>query len=97
MTEERIQELIAKGAKRWTKGNNDRLYVDAYKLGLETSRYKTGNICSAQWQGETISNSQANKLIGASIYYNLKTDKVSIAYTGNLNNLTEVVENFFSK
>ena len=58
MTEQMIAELEAKGFKRWTKGNLDRLYINAAQLGLVCQYYKTGNIRHAEFNGESISNSQ---------------------------------------
>lgn len=57
---------IAEVGNRWqVKG--DRLYLsDDFKLkalGLEVQYYKTGNICGATQNGETISNTKATKLI----------------------------------
>jgi len=62
MDEKKIEKLIEKGAKRWTKGGFDRLYVDAELLGLDLDYYKSGNISSATWKGEAISNSEAGRL-----------------------------------
>lgn len=44
-----------------------RYYVnDAWRLGgLEVERYKSGNICAAQLDGEEISNSEAGRLVNA--------------------------------
>lgn len=62
-----IDTMTAIGGSRWTKNGHDRVYVNdwASLAGIETSRYNTGNICSATYQGETISNSQAYKLLGS--------------------------------
>ena len=76
MTEERIQELINKGFKRWTKGNLDRLYINATQLGLNCTYYKTGNISGAWFNGEEISNSEARRMKGAKTYIDIKTGKV---------------------
>ena len=52
--------------KRWQKNGHDRVYLYdwAELAGIETTRYNTGNISSACYQGEGISNSQAYKLLG---------------------------------
>jgi hypothetical protein len=61
-----VDTMTAIGGKRWTKNGHDRVYLNnwAELAGLETSHYNTGNISSASWQGEAISNSQAYKLLG---------------------------------
>jgi hypothetical protein len=61
-----IETMTAIGGSRWTKAGHDRVYINGWAAfaGLETSHYGTGNIASASYQGETISNSQAAKLLG---------------------------------
>src|SRR5690349_1689450 len=61
-----VETLTAIGGSRWTKAGHDRVYINAWAAlaGLETTRYNTGNISSATYQGEDISNSQAYKLGG---------------------------------
>ena len=76
MTEERIKELEEKGFKRWTKGNLDRLYINASQLGLVCEYYKTGNISDAEFDGVQISNSRAYKMKGAKTYVDIKTGTV---------------------
>ena len=80
MTENRITELTNKGFKRWTKGNLDRLYINASQLGLECQYYHTGNISSATFRGEHISNSQAYRYKAAKTYIDIKTDRVMSDY-----------------
>lgn len=58
--------MTAIGGNRWTKNGHDRVYLNNWTdfAGIETSHYNTGNISSATYQGEVISNSQAGKLLG---------------------------------
>lgn len=81
MTDERIQELENKGFKRWTKGNLDRLYINASQLGLVCDYYNTGNIRHAEFNGYTISNCQARRYKGAKTFIDVKTDKVHSDYS----------------
>ena len=76
LSEERITNLCKKGFNRWTKGNLDRLYINASQLGLICSYYKTGNISSAEFQGESISNSQARRYKAAKTFIDIKTERV---------------------
>lgn len=76
LNEKMIKALEEKGFNRWTKGNYDRLYVNATTLGLECSYYKTGNISSAYWCDERISNSQGYRLKAAKTYIDVKTGKL---------------------
>lgn len=80
MTENRITELTSKGFKRWTKGNLDRLYINAAQLGLECGYYNTGNIKWATFNGEDISNCQARRYKAAKTYIDIKTDRVVSDY-----------------
>lgn len=68
---ERIEELEAKGFKRWQKNGMDRMYINASTLGLECSYYKTGNISSAWFNGEHISNSMGYRMKNAKTYIDL--------------------------
>lgn len=76
ITEERIEELTKKGFNRWTKGNMDRLYINAAQLGLDCTYYKTGNISGADFQGCSISNCEARRMKAAKTYIDIKTGKV---------------------
>lgn len=66
------------GFKHWTKGGHDRLYIDAESLGLEIERYKTGNVRSATWQGNRISNADGRRLIASKIYVDVKTRELHV-------------------
>lgn len=61
--------LIESGLKIWEKNGKRRIYIndlDDLSLAfpdLKVSRYKTGNISSAKYKDEKISNSKAKKLI----------------------------------
>lgn len=76
ITEERITELTEKGFNRWTKGNMDRLYINASMLGLNCEYYKTGNIHNAWFNGTMISNCEARRMKAAKTYIDIKTSKV---------------------
>ena len=80
LDEKRIAELIEKGFNRWTKGNLDRLYINAAQLGLVCSYYKTGNISGAEFCGESISNSQARRYKAAKTFIDIKTGRVYSDY-----------------
>ena len=73
LNEQTIKALEAKGFKRWTKGNYDRLYINAEALGLECEYYKTGNISSSSFKGERISHSQAYRYKAAKTYIDVAT------------------------
>lgn len=68
---ERIEELEAKGFKRWQKNGMDRMYINASRLGLVCTYYKTGNIRSAEFAGESISNSKAGRIAASKTYIDL--------------------------
>ena len=76
MDSKMIEKLEAKGFERWTKGNYDRLYVDAEAIGLECEYYNSGNICYAELDGEKISNSLARKLKMAKTFIDVKTGEI---------------------
>lgn len=76
MIKDRIEELEEKGFSRWTKGNLDRLYINAAQLGLICSYYKTGNISNATFNGVSISNAEARRMKGSKTFIDIKTGKV---------------------
>lgn len=73
---DRIDELTAIGFSRWQKYGKDRLYIDPEKLGLSYGCYKSGSISWAEYRGESISNRQAYRLLGAKTYIDVVTEKV---------------------
>lgn len=62
-----IETMLAIGGRRWQKNGHDRVYLNNWAAfaDIETTHYNTGNISSATYQGEGISNSQAYKLLGS--------------------------------
>ena len=71
--EEKIAALEAKGFKRWTKYGKDRLYINAEKLlNLEIHYRKSGSISFSEMNGESISHSEAYRLIGSKIWIDLQ-------------------------
>ena len=80
MTEQKIAEMLTKGFKRWTKGNLDRLYINATQLGLVLTYYNTGNIRSAAFNGDPISNSEGRRMKEAKTFIDVKT---GIVYSDN--------------
>lgn len=89
MTEQQIQNLMTKCFKRWTKENLDRLYINATQLGLVLTYYKTGNISTAEFNGERISNSEGGRMKAAKTFIDVKTGK---AYSDNYTLKTAVEE-----
>lgn len=77
-----VKALEDNGFKRWTKETMDRLYINAEALGLEVERYKTGNVSSAYYRNERISNSRGSAMLYAKTYIDIETGKLfSTNYT----------------
>ena len=76
LNEMKIKELENKGFKRWTKGNMDRMYINAAQLGLVCTYYNSGNISHAEFNGEKVSNSQGYKLKAAKTFVDVKTGRI---------------------
>lgn len=78
------EQIIAIGGQRWTRGNVDRVYINESVwmrlIGLEISRYGSGNISSAALSGEEISNSHAKGLISAvgKVYWDSASGRVYV-------------------
>lgn len=79
LTDLQIDRAEAAGFRRWTKAGKDRLYINATELGLEVAYYKTGNISSAKWCGERISNADARRLLGSKVYVDVATGELHVA------------------
>ena len=100
--DEIISTLTAAGGNRWQKGGRDRIYFDTRNalVGLETSRYKTGNISSATFKGKAISNSEARRLIVAALdtkmYYDVATGVIHYGKSGNAK-FDELLEGYVKK
>ncbi|MFF5642993.1 hypothetical protein ACN6LF_001822 [[Kitasatospora] papulosa] len=62
-----IETMVAIGGNRWQRNGMDRVYINDWAefAGIETTRYNTGNISSASYQGYGVSNSQGYKLLGS--------------------------------
>ena len=78
MTLETIAKLEAKGFRRWTKGNMDRLYINTTQLGLEVDFYKSGNISGAKWQGESISHADGGRILSSKVWIDIATGELHV-------------------
>lgn len=76
LTDDEIAALENKGFNRWTKGDMDRLYIKPTYLGLDLEYYKSGNISSATFNGDSISNSEGRRLNATKCYVDVATRKV---------------------
>ncbi len=76
LTDDEIEALENNGFNRWTKGDMDRLYIKPTYLGLDLEYYKSGNISSATFNGESISNSEGRRLNATKCYVDVVTRKV---------------------
>lgn len=70
-TEKLITALEERGFKRWTKGDKDRMYIDAERLGLKVQKYGSGAVKRAEWDGEKISNHEGTAMLHAKTYLDL--------------------------
>ena len=77
MSDKMIERLATKGFNRWTKGNMDRMYINASQLGLACSYHTTGSIKNATFCGDSISNCEAHRLKADKCYIDLKTGTIT--------------------
>ena len=76
LTEKQIAKLESKGFKRWTKGDYDRLYINAYNIhGIDTNWKKNGKK-TLTINGEELSYTKSAELSYAKIYIDVKTGEV---------------------
>lgn len=76
ITNEQIRKFEDAGCSYWLKGKYERIYIPITKLGLELDHYKSGNICSARFDGESISNSQGRKLESMKFWVEVATGEL---------------------
>lgn len=76
LSTEMIEKLTAAGGSRWQKGNFDRIYFNASSLGLRCEYYKTGNISSAWFNDESISNCAGRRLKAAKTFVDVATGEI---------------------
>lgn len=79
-----IETMTAIGGSRWTKNGHNRVYINDWAdfAGLDVARYNTGNISSAAYQGEGISNRQASLILGAidKVWFDTADGKIHVRY-----------------
>lgn len=94
MTDEQIKMLENAGFHRWTKYEKDRLYVTEEAVGLDISRYNTGNVSSASLNGEGISNSEAKRILSGidGAFVDVETSKLVVKSPFYTNKATEIIE-----
>lgn len=75
-------KLIEMGLKVWEKGGHKRIYLNAYRgvrefLNLHIERYKTGNICTSEYEGESFAHGKAAILLDSlgRSYYDCHKEK----------------------
>lgn len=71
ITSSMIETMESRGFKRWTKAGKDRMYINATNLGLVYTTYKTGNISSARFGEDEISNAEARRMLSSKTYVDL--------------------------
>lgn len=79
-----LDNMLAIGGNRWQHGDFDRVYLNDWErfIDLEITRYNTGNIRFAVLHNETISNSEAGRILGAvrKIYFDVPTREVRVQW-----------------
>jgi hypothetical protein len=90
LNEKMIMKLEDAGFKRWTKGDYDRLYIDATACGLECDTYKSGNISSATFNGESISNARAGRMKAMKMYVDIATGEFHAEHAYGAKGDTEI-------
>ena len=92
LNETQISALESKGFKRWQKNGMDRLYINATRLGLELTFYNTGNVRSAAFNGEWISNSRGRGLRDCKTYIDVADGSVHSGDSGLKENAQKLLD-----
>jgi hypothetical protein len=82
-TQDQINSLVEIG-NEWAVGKMHRIYFEnLYNwYGLKVNTYKSGNICSATLNGESISNTTANEILSDLIMPKIWFDMVDCKFHG---------------
>lgn len=84
-------KLIELGGNLWEGGEHRRIYLDNWLelAGVEVNRYKTGNISSARFRGEKISNTKAAELNNVKVFWDCNAEK--LVFQGRARLLDEII------
>lgn len=82
------QQITAIGGRDW-KGRRVYLNEVAELLGIEVAYYGSGNIRHASLDGQTISNTEAARLLGTKVYLDTTTGHLVVSTTGTTRALTD--------
>ena len=81
-----VQSMEAKGFSYWSTADHKikRLYLNIKKAGLlEVEYYKSGNVSSAVWMGNPISNNEARHLLNVKCYIDLSDNNHELQARGD--------------
>lgn len=93
LNDNQIEALENDGWSRWTKGNFDCFYFNPDKNGvLELTYYNSGNIDTADWDGERISNGEAYRIKGMKCYINVDNAKIVVKFWGSNDDEAEMLQ-----
>lgn len=78
ITETTIAKYEAKGFRRWTKGNLDRLYINAKDYGVTFTRYSSGKVSGGEFLGEEFGAYEARNFEGTKVYIDVTTGELHV-------------------
>lgn len=81
-----VRVMESKGFNYWSTADHKikRLYLNIKKAGLlNVEYYKSGNISSAEWMGNPISNNEARHLLNVKCYIDLSDDNHELQVKGD--------------
>lgn len=98
MNAKKIAKLEAAGAKRWSKYDKDRIYIDVALLGAEIDYYRrSGNISSAEWRGERVSNANGGRLLASKVYVDVADGSLHVCSDFDEDSIREAAEAFMAE
>ena len=98
MSDEKVAKLEAAGAKRWSKYDKDRMYIDITLLGADIDYYrKSGNVSSAEWRGEHVSNADGRRLLASKVYVDVADGSIHVSSDFDEDSIREAAEAFMAE
>ena len=94
-----VQKLEDLGIEAWERGSMKRYYINENNyeavFGLKIWRYNSGNICGAELNGESLSNTKAGRLLRNKFFFDAvdNTWKMSGTFCGTCELCEELSKN----
>lgn len=78
LRDDEIGRLEDTGFRRWTKGDMDRLYIDATALGLDCQYKRDHEPCLGTWQDREVSNADCRRIYYSKVWIDVEDGSLHV-------------------